>query len=1545
MPAYAKNIKKRSTASRATGKVRTKQSATISSLLTRQRIQAKSTHLLEGDQYEKEADRIAKQLANSEGESDTKRKPSNISRLPVEQSDAKTADVTKETKQSACHNGVIRELLHVSGGKPLPEKERSHYEKSLQQDLSAVRIHNDLRADALCKRVQAQAFTYGSSIYFRSGQYKPEQRQGRLLLAHELIHVIQQGRSPTLQRKQTTGKSLTAENKGMDSLSEQINQEYTKQDKQEASNGQQDAQSEKQASQEQEKSLESLDQQVENTNLKVSENTDKEVAIELPEQAEAVPEKTAEIQSLDFKGTSDKAMLAFTEASPSTMALSQPGLARALDEKLNDESKDESESVPVLVAKASGQENLEMVSPEPVKEESGFEPKDSAGTGEEKQLTADEHHNFANAPDNTENKQLLDKQESGGFLSWFRSNFSGFLNRIKTTDNGLNTSAGERKKVTLDGDADPERANQARAESETKLVQQHKQTTQAFRDNPGQSNIKAKAVNEEKKPEVKPESNVEIIQEKDQGMADYAEMPLPEKVRKNSDELLQPSISNNLVEARKQTEDAATTKETEKKKEITQAEAKAQELNKQADKDQKNIVVENRGKVAEQQRKGIKDATDKVKEFNKNAGDKQGTLSTEVKGKVKESEASAAKELEKGEKQAEAKRQEEERKAAAKKKELEKEQENDSWWDRAVNAVKRAVKAISDAIDSIFTALREAVKFIIETAKKAAVALINKAREWVVDKLNKFRDWAKEQANTYLKDTFPGLAKAINNGIDAVVDVAIAGVNAVADTLIKGVEALTNGLAAALDKILSVFQTALKAAVQIAGAVLTGDFAGALRIAIQAACDIAGIDSKPIFDFIDRAAGAVIKILKDPVAFFMNIVKGVGGGVKNFAKNIKKHLINGLLGWLTGALSEVEITLPEKFDFKGVLSLGLQILGLTYENIKAKVIKRFPPAEKVFDLVEKGVDIVRRILIEGPIAIWEMVKESLSNLKEMVLSGIRDFVIVTVVKEAIGWLLGLLNPAGAIVKVVKLLYDFTMFLVERFQQIKDFIMSVFSTITAIASGQLGKVMSAVEDALARSLPVVLSLLASLAGLGGIGKTVQKIISKVSKPVNKVIDKIIDKIIGFVKKTLGKGKEGSKGKDKDETADEKSGSLGTVNLADLNKLPVPAQRSTQEKKVHFDRTMTLLGIISKSARTTDDIEKYFPKLKKRYRLQKIEYDQGDGGKLGINVELNPKDFFFDFNKNMLIKADDGDESVKVNQINTKDVIKYDLQVMEQNKKVKKQFSAGQEMTAEYLSFDHPAGSDSTGGKLKVAFKYLPSQTDLKGNSRYIRGHLLNANLGGKAEDENLFPITHQANTIHKNKIENEAKKLVNKEGFLVYYKVSVENFDAGIENNISFVDADFVCSLGTYHADKSKKGGIAKSNNIKNVKIRSRFTSKISEADLAEHRKKTDPEVSSDEDIDTSNAIRREDFDKNKVHWVSGLKIKYLSSMSMAEIKALPGIGEKTVAKLLNKDGEIKSITTRNQLRNLIGTRKADILEKGLNQKGHELRFRKISDIN
>jgi hypothetical protein len=77
-------------------------------------------------------------------------------------------------------------------GQGLNQSVRSFFEPRLGYDLSSVRIHTDGWAHGMARDVQARAFTVGHHVVFGEGYYAPDTTEGRHLIAHELIHTIQQ---------------------------------------------------------------------------------------------------------------------------------------------------------------------------------------------------------------------------------------------------------------------------------------------------------------------------------------------------------------------------------------------------------------------------------------------------------------------------------------------------------------------------------------------------------------------------------------------------------------------------------------------------------------------------------------------------------------------------------------------------------------------------------------------------------------------------------------------------------------------------------------------------------------------------------------------------------------------------------------------------------------------------------------------------------------------------------------------------------------------------------------------------------------------------------------------------------------------------------------------------------------------------------------------------------------------------------------------------------------------------------------------------------
>ncbi|WRH67998.1 MAG: DUF4157 domain-containing protein [Planktothrix sp. GU0601_MAG3] len=100
------------------------------------------------------------------------------------------------------HSGVETAIQRSLGqGQPLPTTVREPMENAFGFDFAQVRVHDDTEGDRLSRSLDARAFTTGSDVFFRQGNYEPESPSGKRLLAHELTHVVQQsGESPLLSR-------------------------------------------------------------------------------------------------------------------------------------------------------------------------------------------------------------------------------------------------------------------------------------------------------------------------------------------------------------------------------------------------------------------------------------------------------------------------------------------------------------------------------------------------------------------------------------------------------------------------------------------------------------------------------------------------------------------------------------------------------------------------------------------------------------------------------------------------------------------------------------------------------------------------------------------------------------------------------------------------------------------------------------------------------------------------------------------------------------------------------------------------------------------------------------------------------------------------------------------------------------------------------------------------------------------------------------------------------------------------------------------------
>jgi hypothetical protein len=265
-----------------------------------------------------------------------------------------------------------------------------------------------------------------------------------------------------------------------------------------------------------------------------------------------------------------------------------------------------------------------------------------------------------------------------------------------------------------------------------------------------------------------------------------------------------------------------------------------------------------------------------------------------------------------------------------------------------------------------------------------------------------------------------------------------------------------------------------------------------------------------VMPYLQRAAGAFQTIVRNPVRFVQTLVRAAIQGFRQFAGNFLTHLRASLVGWLTGAMSGANIYIPQGFNLREILKFVLSVLGLTWANIRAKLVRA--TSEPVVVALETGFEIVRTLVTEGPVAAWQKILETLGNLRDMVIEQVMEFVRSRIVQAAVTRLLSMLSPAGALIQAIIAIYNTVMFFIERLRQIAQVAASFIDAIATIAAGNIGPAANRVEQTMAGMLTLVISFLARIAGLGRVADAVTNIINRVRQPIDRALDRVVNWIV-------------------------------------------------------------------------------------------------------------------------------------------------------------------------------------------------------------------------------------------------------------------------------------------------------------------------------------------------------------------------------------------------------------------------------------------------
>jgi Domain of unknown function (DUF4157) len=773
-----------------------------------QSLQTKLTVGAPGDKYEQEADSMAAKVMTmpdsaiqkpiqrqTEEETEAVQMQPLVNSITplVQRSSGEEEEVQMKSGVQRASDGSLGASPSVEnrlagskgGGSALPDNVRNFMEPRFGADFSSVRVHTDSNAVQMNKELGAQAFAHGSDIYFGAGKSPGKDE----LTAHELTHTIQQ-----------TGKVQP----------KWLNNKQQKQ-----------SQPEVQGEMLQAKEIPWMRQEAKQT---------ESVAVE-PVNNKLPSDSSAASSAGDAGGMgSDGQGEQPGSQQGAALNAEDPG---QIIEQLKNTPPTEAAATYDQAQAASGQalqnqkQQLQSALPE-IPAPTGLSPEEAvqdqnadAPQGETPQPDTEQASSGAeNAGEELSEEETTEEQPESTEPEGFAPPETPPTSNGNIQDiSNINTSAGERPQVDLNGEADPAQMEATEAESHQEVQDNKAQAAEDINQDFGENNIF-------------PEPSDEILKAKHQ----FAEITPPsEKIGKlpivppeavgGLNQGLTPFYQEKIAPEQEKYQVGKQKFEADSANEKENANKQVESLNEEA----KHKQLEEQKKTRQEVTQAKSNWQSELDKVDKDYQDKAGKATKEQQQKIDDekakAEAEADQHLTKAEQDAEAEKKKGEEEARRKEEEAKRPK---SFLEKVGDFFKDIWEGLKQIFTTIFNAIRDAIKAIFEAVKQVVMAVIDLARQVIVGIIQALGEILKGIVQLALA-AFPELAKKFTEQIDNAVNKAVEAVNSVADWLKKAVADVLDFLAKTLDKLLGVLQDLFIGLLSVIGMIITGDIAGLIK--------------------------------------------------------------------------------------------------------------------------------------------------------------------------------------------------------------------------------------------------------------------------------------------------------------------------------------------------------------------------------------------------------------------------------------------------------------------------------------------------------------------------------------------------------------------------------------------------------------------------------------------------------------------------------------------------------------------------------------------
>lgn len=106
------------------------------------------------------------------------------------------------------------------------------------------------------------------------------------------------------------------------------------------------------------------------------------------------------------------------------------------------------------------------------------------------------------------------------------------------------------------------------------------------------------------------------------------------------------------------------------------------------------------------------------------------------------------------------------------------------------------------------------------------------------------------------------------------------------------------------------------------------------KFIIEGLLSLLGIAPAAFWAVVNKIDQAINDIANDPENFTNNLLAAIGQGFQQFFDNFAEHMLNGLLEWLFSGLGSVGVQIPTDFSLSSIITFFLQIMGISWERIR-----------------------------------------------------------------------------------------------------------------------------------------------------------------------------------------------------------------------------------------------------------------------------------------------------------------------------------------------------------------------------------------------------------------------------------------------------------------------------------------------------------------------------------------------------------------------------------------------------------------------------------